>query len=136
MDMPNPREDLERKTVECLDDMAYRLSKHQITMSEFSARAHLLWKVTAGLVDASISLLCESAAQMADETPMRKCLVNGNGVFEFVWTPNADGYVINVYKHGETKPFKTKSWEAPREKRAEMLESAFTALRTQGYFLT
>lgn len=136
MDIPNPREELERKVVESLDDLAYRLHAKQITRTTFGQSAHLLWRTTAGLVDASISELCEAASGMADEAPMRQCLVNANQVVEFSWFPSRDGFTLKAFKHGFTVPFKTQESSTPIEERPARLASAFEALQKQGYFLT
>jgi hypothetical protein len=133
-DIPNPREELERKTVEALDGLAHKLSQRRITTAEFGAAGKLLWQVTAGLVDGSISDLCSAVAEQAKQTRMRQVFAGADNVLVFSWYPEEDDYQLEMYRYGMPRPCSTRTVKCAFDERAAKFDKFFATLESQGYF--
>lgn len=133
-DIPSPREELERKTIEALDSLAHKLSQRRLTTAEFGAAGQLLWQVTAGLVDSSISDLCSAVSQQARATRMRQVFAGPANVLVFSWYPEQDDYVMEMFSHGSKKPTSTRTVKCAFDERTEKFDKFFATLEAQGYF--
>jgi hypothetical protein len=134
-EIPSPREELERKTVEALDELAHRLHNSRLTKEEFGFAAKLLWKVTAGLVDSSISDLCEAASAHAKASVMKQSFFSPNRIVIFLWSADKDDYVMRVRDYVGPKDLMSKVVRCSFDERHERLQKAFTALETQGGYI-
>lgn len=133
--LPTTREELERKTVEILDELSHRLHASRLTRSDFGFAAHMLWKVTAGLVDSSVSDLCQAAADMAGHDHMRQVFAGPNNVIVFSWHAHDDNFLMEVFAYGKgTKLATSRQVACSIEDRHDRLATTFAALVAKGYF--
>lgn len=133
-DIPNPREELERKTIEALDMMAHKLSQRRVTTEQFGAAGQLLWQVTAGLVDGSVSDLCAAVSQQAKQTRMRQVFASANNVLVFSWYAEQDDYTLEMYQYGIPRPTSTRVVRCSFDERGPKFDKFFATLESQGYF--
>ena len=133
-DIPTTRDELERKVIEALDVMAHKLSQRRLTTAEFGAAGQLLWQVTAGLVDSSISDLCAAVAQQSRETRMRQVFASHANVLVFSLYPEQDDYVMEMFSHGSKKPASTRTVKCAFDERSGKFDKFFATLEAQGYF--
>jgi hypothetical protein len=131
MELPDIKQELERKTVDALTEMAHRVHTQRLSRAEFGRIAHVLWTVTAGLVDGSISDLCTASAEQAGEET-QLALFSKPGAFVVVkWESDKDDFVVLTLQASAREPQRTVACE--NSERSLYLTKFFNALRQQGF---
>lgn len=93
-ELPTIKAELNRKTVEFLEQKAHESETGQITKNDLGIVAQAVWTVTAGLVDHDISSLAEQLADDAARSPIKRSFVGKGEVLTFAWKAGGNGFVL------------------------------------------
>ena len=93
-ELPTIKAELNRKTVEFLEQKAHESQSGQITKHDLGIVAQAVWTVTAGLVDDDISFLAERLADEAAKSPIKRIFAGKGEVLTFAWKAGGNGFVL------------------------------------------
>lgn len=93
-ELPTIKAELNRKTVEFLEQKAHESESGQITKRDLGIVAQAIWTVTAGLVDHDISFLAEQLADEAAKSPIKRIFAGKGEVLTFAWKAGGNGFVL------------------------------------------
>lgn len=129
-ELPTIKAELNRKTVEFLEQKCYESDHEQITKADLGIVAHAAWTITAGLVDNDISALAAELADRSTKTPMKRSFVGKGEVLAFVWQPGASGFALTRRNATTLEKTSTATRTEPGEQQ-NTLDRLFKALKTQ-----
>lgn len=133
-DFPTLQDELDRKTVETLHEIAWKGENHALTRQLVEVAAKAVWQVTAGLVNRDISFLAEQLAKPKEQLVLRRHFVGTQGVVTLAWKPSGTKFVMAKRSHlsltkrdGITHPY------ADVETRNRTLDALVASLIGRGY---
>lgn len=130
--VPTVKEELERKTVELLEMMAHRVQNYRMDRRDLRLAGKLLWGVTSGLVDRSVSDLCEAAAAEGADRRLESHFVGKGRVVTVRWMPNSHGYEVLTIDATSLQTTR-RSMDTEIGLREDELRTLFAGLNKSGY---
>lgn len=132
-EVPSVKEELERKTVDLLENLVHRSESLRLDKRTLAFVAKQLWHVTSGLVDKGISDLCGAVALECTKETLARRFVGKGTLVVVVWLPDKPGY--NVVKINPTTLERTVAHSSKEDvtTRGPQLEELFAALVKSGY---
>ena len=131
-EIPTVKAELERKTVELLENLVYRTEGKRMSQDDLNMVAGALWTVTSGLVSGDVSDLCAAAANAAKPRKLTRSFIGKGSVITVMWLPDSAGYLI-VSRNATTLVKTPKPVKAEIDERQAALTKLFGALIASGY---
>lgn len=131
-DLPTTRQELERKTVDFLEQKVHDFEAGHLDLDELQLVAKAVWSVTSGLVDNAISAMAADAAGDVKPVPVKKRFLGKGELLTFVWRPGTDGFAFSTTDAARLDKKNVVQKTKPGELQAR-LNQLFGALRTKGY---
>jgi hypothetical protein len=131
--LPTTEQELNRKTVDFLEDLHFAMSRNDIDPLVASVQCKAVWTVTAGLVDNDISGMLTETASMLGAQPV-KIFFAGHGKLRLLAYPaRGAGFVLlEIDATSNAKSVLIKSATDGNE-RAQALAKTIEALKAKGY---
>lgn len=132
-DVPNPRDELIRKTVEFMVQLQERLDRQMIDPVVASVQCAAVWQVTAGLVDGETSELLSSQANLVGPRPVKRYFAGHGKVLLLAYLPAGDGYVLQQISTETAERKILKRSDSQVGEREQEIATLVDLLKTQGY---
>jgi hypothetical protein len=130
--VPSPREELERKAVETLEDIEWRRQQGTLSGDAAAAAARAIYHVTSGLVDYSVTELVQAVEAQASPIMKRHFLERATGTSVVIgW--NRTRQVFGIVKRQVGQDPKVNRIECGEEPPPEKIAKVVKALTAKGY---
>lgn len=114
-ELPTIKAELNRKTVEFLEQKANESESGQITKHDLGLVTQAVWTVTAGLVDSDISSIAQQLADGAARSPIKRSFAGKGEVLTFAWKAGGNGFVLTSIDAATLKKSSVASKTEPGE---------------------
>ncbi len=131
--LPTTREELERKTVDYLQEQVHRVESGRSDKQRLFVIGRALWHVTSGLVDQSVLDLCTAAWDSGEEPVCMRRFVGKGKVLTALWKPDGRGYVLQSIDATTQEKTILRTSTAEIGLREDELKALFGALVKAGY---
>lgn len=92
--LPTVKQELERKTIELLEDLTWRKSVGRLSKQAFGQIAGAVWTLTSGLVELDIAELVQMAIVDGGNTKLSRNFLGCGCLITLSWLPDSSGYAL------------------------------------------
>jgi len=132
-DVPQLREELDRKVMEALEWLQHAQATARISDAQASVAVDAVFKAVSGLVDEKFTEIITNMSALYDGVPkLVRVLLNANKVVKFEWGIGLSRIEVVVYTDGKESTRQIKEYDTPAEAKAAA-DKSIAKLKSLGY---